>query len=238
MFQKISHNEFMIKGIENNGTSSFYHYVWKNGPSNIKSVLVMEDLSNGWKSSSFAAASTKDQLMSCLKNTSVLHAKYWKNQIVIGQCSLASSNGDIRPGHSSKMTCWMRERIVKDIAGSFEKMKKSEWFSGPYCKLQKDSPHIPDWLTIQPIGKVIIIYLTLSLTIHLNLHLTDDGPYSPLEDELVIEMLKVMNERYPEFYQVKAKEWVKRPPETLLHGDYHTGNHMFGLDENDGRPTV
>ena len=51
-------------------------------------------------------------------------------------------------------------------------------------------------------------------------------------------MLKVMNERYPDFYQVKAKEWVKRLPETLLHGDYHSANHMFGLDENDGRDTL
>ena len=48
-------------------------------------------------------------------------------------------------------------------------------------------------------------------------------------------MLNVLNERYPEFYQVKAKEWVKRLPETLLHGDYHPANHMFGLDENDGK---
>ena len=48
-------------------------------------------------------------------------------------------------------------------------------------------------------------------------------------------MLKVLNERYPEFYQMKAKEWVKRLPETLLHGDYHPANHMFGLDENDGK---
>ena len=143
----------MVTGIENGGTSSFYHYVWKNGPSRIKSVLVMEDLSNGWKSSFLGADLTKEQIISCLKNTSILHAKYWKNQKVIEQCSAASSNGDMRPGHSSKMTSWMREKIVKDIAGNFEKLKKSEWFSGPYCKLQKDSTNIPTWLTVQPSGR-------------------------------------------------------------------------------------
>ena len=147
----------MVTGIENGGTSSFYHYVWKNGPSRIKSVLVMEDLSNGWKSSFLGADLTKEQIISCLKNTSILHAKYWKNQKVIEQCSAASSNGDMRPGHSSKMTCWMRERIVKDIAGNFEKFKKSEWFSLPNCKLQRDSTHIPHWLTVQPAGRNTIM---------------------------------------------------------------------------------
>ena len=43
-----------------------------------------------------------------------------------------------------------------------------------------------------------------------------------------------MSERYPRFHQQKILEWVKRDPETIVHGDFHAGNNMFGMNKNEG----
>ena len=64
--------------------------------------------------------------------------------------------------------------------------------------------------------------------------IADDDNYIVFDDPMIKEMFQVMKERYPKFNQLKAKEWVKRHPETVVHGDFHSGNHMFGLGENEG----
>ena len=33
----------------------------------------------------------------------------------------------------------------------------------------------------------------------------------------------------------KLKDYLKKPPQTILHGDFHGGNHMYGEDENAGK---
>ena len=63
---------------------------------------------------------------------------------------------------------------------------------------------------------------------------TDDGAYKVLEDSTITEMFKVMNERYPKFNELKAKEFIKRDPDAIIHGDFHSGNLMFGEGENEG----
>ena len=50
----------------------------------------------------------------------------------------------------------------------------------------------------------------------------------------MIEMFNVLVERFPKFNETKAEEYVKRPTETLLHGDFHSGNVMIGEGENKG----
>ena len=64
--------------------------------------------------------------------------------------------------------------------------------------------------------------------------IAEDERYIVFEDPLVIEMFQVLHERYPEFNRLKAEEWVKRYPETVIHGDFHSGNHMLGIGENEG----
>ena len=39
---------------------------------------------------------------------------------------------------------------------------------------------------------------------------------------------------YPNFNVRKAEEYVKRPSETLIHGDFHSGNVMLGEGSNKG----
>ena len=55
-----------------------------------------------------------------------------------------------------------------------------------------------------------------------------------LKDPLVIEMFNVLVERFPYFNERKADEYVKRPSETLIHGDFHSGNVMLGEGINKG----
>ena len=55
-----------------------------------------------------------------------------------------------------------------------------------------------------------------------------------LKDPLVVEMFNAMVERFPNFNVRKAEEYVKRPSETLIHGDFHSGNVMLGEGSNKG----
>ena len=48
-------------------------------------------------------------------------------------------------------------------------------------------------------------------------------------------MLEVFIERIPDYYEHKLKKSLKKPLQTLVHGDFHGGNHMYGTDENEGK---
>ena len=48
-------------------------------------------------------------------------------------------------------------------------------------------------------------------------------------------MLEVFIERIPDYYEHKLKRSLKKPLQTLVHGDFHGGNHMYGTDENEGK---
>ena len=52
-----------------------------------------------------------------------------------------------------------------------------------------------------------------------------------LKNDNVLEMLEVFAERYPDFNEEFAKPFLDMPPQTLLHGDFHNGNHMY-LEED------
>ena len=62
----------------------------------------------------------------------------------------------------------------------------------------------------------------------------DDGSYEVLKDPLVKEMLDVFGQRMPDYYEQKFKKSLKMQLQTLVHGDFHGGNHMYGTDENHG----
>ena len=50
-------------------------------------------------------------------------------------------------------------------------------------------------------------------------------------------MLEVYAERFPIFSTEIAKPFFKLPAQTLLHGDFHNGNHMY-LEEASGIKVV
>ena len=73
---------------------------------------------------------------------------------------------------------------------------------------------LPKWLTIEPL---------------------EDGSYVVLKDPLVQEMFDAYAERLPKYNEEKLKPFLKKEPETVMHGDFHPANHMFGVNENEGK---
>ena len=174
-----------------------------------------------WKSFPPIEPLSQDQIRLSLKNISSLHAKFWKDQKIIEDYEPAESEHDFRSGKYSK--------VRKNINKYFTKVTQGKWKTHGAKRLPRGSV-VPSWMTIEASGKGFITDLQVCYRIHP----ADDGRYDPLDDPMVQEMFRVMSERYPKFYELKAKEWVKRPPETIVHGDFHSGNNMFGIDENEG----
>ena len=81
-------------------------------------------------------------------------------------------------------------------------------------KLPIGTKTLPLWLTIGP---------------------QEDGSYEVLKDPKVQEMLDVFIQRMPDYYELKYKKSLKMPLQTLIHGDFHGGNHMYGTDDNEGK---
>ena len=73
---------------------------------------------------------------------------------------------------------------------------------------------LPDWFTLEPL---------------------DDGTYVAMNDPMVQEMFGVFAERLPKFNQEALTEFNQREAETVTHGDFHAGNHKFGVDQNEGQ---
>ena len=50
-----------------------------NKPSNVRSVLVMEDLSD-WRTKVLGTMLEKEEVIMCLKNIAIMHARFWGNK--------------------------------------------------------------------------------------------------------------------------------------------------------------
>ena len=56
-----------------------------------------------------------------------------------------------------------------------------------------------------------------------------------LKDKFVLEVTDVFATRYPAFAKSVADPSLKQPLQTICHGDFHSGNHMYGRGENKGK---
>ena len=54
-----------------------------------------------------------------------------------------------------------------------------------------------------------------------------DGSIPILKDPIILEMLHLFGLRYPKFSNEVIGEYYNKPVQTLLHGDFHHGNHMY-----------
>ena len=68
--------KILITGLEDCGDTNFARYVVMNKPSRVRSVLVMEDLSE-WKTKVTGTMLDKDEVIMCLKNIAIMHARFW-----------------------------------------------------------------------------------------------------------------------------------------------------------------
>ena len=205
-------------GIQDKGDSNFAQFVVMNKPSRVKSIIIMQDLT-GWYSPALCTLLNKDQALLVLKNVAALHAKFWgnKNKEISDKFAKCKTDIDYRQAYHSKAAAWMRKgnfASTEAIKKKIDKFYSGEWINHEFMTLSNDAG-LPDWATIQPL---------------------ENGSYCIMKDDLIRETLNVMAERLPKFNEKKLKHFVtEKEPQTLLHGDFHCGNHMYGRDENEGK---
>ena len=138
-----------------------------------------------------------------------------RNQFAKSIFEISKTERDYRPASHSKFQAilfklnFSTDRINKYIS----KLPGSEWKTSPLTSLKKDSL-VPHWLTVQPL---------------------EDGSLPIFGDEVVLEMLNVLAVKGPAYYTKKMKPFFKKPNQTILHGDFHAGNHMYGIQEHVGK---
>ena len=205
-------------GMEDGGKSGFYHYVIQNKVSKIKSVLILEDLSS-LKSFPACVSFTSQEMIAALKNIAVMHGKLWGNKEIFDIFGACKSERDNRSYRYNRMAKFKRKRYCKN-SNSFkkfsDKISSSEWPENIMMRLPKNVDK-PDWLTIEPL---------------------EDGSYVVMNDPMVKEMLSTLENRMPIYFQKKLKPFSKMEPQTILHGDFHSGNHMYGTSDNEGKITA
>jgi hypothetical protein len=204
-------------GIKDQGARGFATSVILNMPTKVKTVVLMEDMKD-WRSSSVGIPVSNQDANLCFRNVSILHAKFWGENLkdIKSRFKPSKTERDFRPASYTKF-----HSILNKINFSTDRIKKyiskardSDWKTDPMTSLKKDSPLIPHWLTVQPL---------------------EDGTLPIFEDDLVLEMLNELAVKAPNYYTKKLKSFFKKPPQTILHGDFHAGNHMYGTHEHIGK---
>ena len=110
--------------MDDNGNSSFTKHVILDGPTLTKSVMIMEDLSC-WKSASPSNPISKEQMVSCLKNVAVLHAKFWGLKNVDSlNIGISKVEQDTRQAAYQKMAKTVLKKLVKS-PNLFRKVQNS-----------------------------------------------------------------------------------------------------------------
>ena len=222
--EKYKAPEVFYTGIIDKGNRNYLTSTILNKPCRVKTISLMEDLKD-WGTLSLQKLVTTEALKfddcaECLKNVAVLHATFWgNNHSDIRQMfqRLSFMESTFRPQAHSKMVFKKRKKFIS----SSESMQKGfktmcdRWGGESYMSINKENTKmIPEWFTAQPL---------------------EDGSFPILKDPLVLEMLQVMSERFPEFAKSVLDKYLETPMQTVCHGDLQSGNHMFGTGKNNGK---
>ena len=71
-----SFSKFSSIGLEDKGNRNFAKYVVLNKASTVRTILLMEDLSD-WRTKVLGTMLEKDEAILCLKNIAIMHARFW-----------------------------------------------------------------------------------------------------------------------------------------------------------------
>ena len=203
-------------GVDDQGDRGFGTAVIFSRPTKVKTITLMEDMKH-WKPCSVGIYVSKETAKLCFKNVAVLHAKFWGDKLddIKSLFKPSKVDKDFRPGAYSKTQAILRKFYfsTNKIHKNIDKLLESDWKTVSMTTLKQDSL-FPDWFTAQPLR---------------------DGTRPVFGDDLVLEMLRVLGVKAPNYYRKKLKSFIQKPPQTMLHGDFHAGNHMYGIDENVGK---
>ena len=209
------HPDVYYTGIIDGGNRGFFDEVLRTKDHKIRTVTVMKDM-QGWKSQMVGQSNlTFNEAAAILQNAAILHGHFWgeKNKNVKSKFNPSLSETDIRASSYSKLMMKKRNRFSAN-ASSIQKTSKKmvkNWESHPWFKISKNSL-LPYWLKPAEDSEGDII-LTL-------------------KDPNILEMMNVFAERFPEFSNEFNKPFLQMPSQTMLHGDFHNGNHMYKEDED------
>ena len=222
--EKYNAPEIYYAGIVDKGNRNIFTSTILNRPCRVKTISLMEDMKD-WGNLSLQKLVTTEALafddcVECLKNVAILHATFWGDnhpEIRKKFERLAFIESTFRPQAHSKMIFKKRKKFIS----SSETMKKGlkilcdRWSDEPYMTINKENKKmIPEWFTAKPL---------------------EDGSFPILKDPLILEMFQVMSERFPEFAKAVLNSHLKKPMQTICHGDLQSGNHMFGTGANKGK---
>ena len=211
------HPKVYYTGLIDGGNQGFFTDTILQGPHKIRTITLMQDM-QGWKSQMIGIHHLNfDQAVAILENAAVLHGNFWgdKNKNVWENFFPSNSELELRRASHSKFASMKRNKIVSsqtNLQKTIKKMLKN-WDSNQWFGIPKEDL-LPSWVTSKPADD------------------SDADRILILKDPNVLEMLEVLAERFPDFNTEFSKPFLKVPCNTLLHGDFHNGNHMY-LEEED-----
>jgi hypothetical protein len=212
-----SYPKVYYTGITDGGNRGFFNEVIRSMPHKIRTITLMQDM-KGWKSQMVGINHLNfDEAVAILQNVAILHGSFWgEKNMEIKECfSTSLSDHEIRGAAHSKLQSMKRNRFVgssQKIRKSREKMFKT-WSCHTWHSVTKDVL-LPSWFEQNSVEK------------------DNEDRIFILNNPDVLEMLELYAERFPKFSTEFVKPFFKLPSQTLLHGDFHNGNHMYLEDAN------
>jgi len=211
------HPKIYYTGIVDGGDRGFISKVIFNSSPRVKGITLMEDMS-AWRTQRVGRAASLDDAKLCLCNAAALHAAFWGDK---GDDIRAifrypgKAEYTLRNAPHSKIIARHRRKLVFSTNALHQKSNNIiEQYADSNLATLSTDVQMPEWFTAAPLN---------------------NGRYPVLRDPKVLEMLAVFSERFPAYNTQVAEPFLKRPVQTLLHGDFHCGNHLYGRDENEGK---
>ena len=219
---KFKHPSIIYTGMMDNGNRNFWNGTILNKPCNVKSITIMQDM-KGWESTDVLKNFTnggldKEIKEACFENIAIFHAEFWNNTSIKSHKNFqnpSNAEKENRAAAHVKSIAESRNKTISSTKSCHRMIQrlKTNWSEHEWMMVSKDVT-MPTWFTAKPL---------------------QNGTSPVFQDPLVIEMLDVFAERYPKFNTSVATQYLNKPMQTLLHGDFHQGNHMYGVNENKGK---
>ena len=210
------HPKIYYVGSNDKKERGFMTAVIFNTPTKVKTVILMEDM-KGYRSSAVGVILEKEDAILCMKNVAVLHAKFWGDKEKETKLKFRPANTEVqyRGSKYSKMNKYMRDQKIcssQKVKSQIEKGMSNEWRTCEMMTFKIDAKK-PPWFRAEPL---------------------ENDSFAVLDDPIVKEMLDVFSNRVPEYNRKSLQPYFEKQSQTLLHGDFHAGNHMYGEEEKEG----
>ena len=217
-----AHPKLYYIGILDRGNRNYWNGVIRDKPCNVKSVVLMQDM-KGWESKDVITNFLNGGLdisnaEASFKNVAVLHAAYWEKSVDNTTHSFVKPSNcekELRGAAHAYHAAKSRNKMLSSTKICLRQINKFKtvWGGHEWMAVAKEVK-MPSWFVADDLS---------------------NGKHPVLNDPSVQEMLSVLAQRYPAFNKSVASDYLKKPMQTLLHGDFHVGNNMYGVGKDKGK---